>query len=90
MGAHTLKVQTLIEFLDATANTRYVDGPYEDRGGVMLVGFPGSLRTRMIKSALDSHSDALILSDLNVKQWLHLREDFITGRYATLGFMDFE
>lgn len=85
-----MKVETLIEFMDAAANSHFVATPYEDRGGIMLVGFPGSLRTTMIRSALDSHADALILSDLNVQQWLRLREEFVTGRYNTMGFVDFE
>jgi hypothetical protein len=85
-----LRVNTLIEFIDAAVDTKYVRSPFEERGGIMLVGYPGSFKTTILRSAVDHHSDSLCISDLNVQQWLKIKEDFITGRYSTMAFMDFE
>jgi hypothetical protein len=87
---YPLRVLSLVEFIDAAVDTRYVSGPFEERGGLMLVAFPGSFKTTIVRAAVDHHSDALITSDLNVQQWMKIREDFITGRYNTLAFVDFE
>jgi hypothetical protein len=85
-----VRVTSLVEFIDAAADTRYVTGPFEERGGLMLVAFPGSFKTTIVRAAVDHHSDSLVTSDLNVHQWMKIREDFITGRYSTLAFVDFE
>jgi len=85
-----LEATTLIEFLDAVADTKYVRGPFEERGGVMLVGPPGSFKTTIIEAALNSHTDALTLSDLNVQQWLKMKDEFVSKRYTCLGFGEFE
>ena len=85
-----MQVSSMIEFLDAAASTKFVQGPYEERGGVMLVAYPGSFKTTIVKNALAGHTDVMTLSDLNVQQWLKIRDDFITGRYSGIAFTDFE
>lgn len=85
-----MQVSSLIEFLDAVADTKYVNGPFEERGGVMIVGPPGSLKTTIIESAVDTHTDALVLSDLNVQQWMKMKDEFVTKRYTCLAFAEFE
>lgn len=85
-----MKVTTLIEFLDAVADTNYINGPFDERGGVFLVGPPGSLKTTIIEAAINTHGDALPLSDLNVQQWLKIKDEFVTKRYTCLAFPEFE
>lgn len=85
-----MHVSSLIEFIDAACDTKFVQGPYEERGGLMLVAYPGSLKSTILRLGMYHHSDAMVLSDLNVKQWLKMREDFVTGRFSALGFTDFE
>ncbi len=85
-----MQATTLIEFLDAVADTKYVHGPFEERGGVMLVGPPGSLKTTIIEAAVHPHADALTLSDLNVQQWMKMKDEFVTKRYTCLAFAEFE
>lgn len=85
-----MRVATLIEFLDAVADTKYITGPFEERGGVMLVGPPGSMKTTIIEAAVHPHSDALTLSDLNVQQWMKMKDEFVTRRYTCLAFAEFE
>lgn len=85
-----MKVNSLVEFLDAAVDTKYVQGPYDERGGIMIVGYPGSFKTTIIKAAMEHHADAMVISDMNVQQFLKMREDFVTGRYTAIGFTDFE
>lgn len=85
-----MRVESLVEFLDAAANTRYVNDAFKERGGIMIVGPPGTFKTTAIETAMDSHSDAIICSDLNVHQWTKMKDDFACGRYTTLAFPEFE
>ena len=85
-----MQIASLIEFLDAAIYTKYVVGPYEERGGVMLVAYPGSFKTSIVNSSVQGHPDVMKTSDLNVQQWLKVKDDFITGRYTCLAFTDFE
>jgi hypothetical protein len=85
-----IKAETLIEFLDAVADTKFIEGPFEERGGVMLVGPPGSLKTTLIEAAVRTHTDALTLSDLNVQQWMKMKDEFVTRRYTCIAFPEFE
>lgn len=56
----------------------------------MLVAYPGSLKTTIVKSAVGPYPDVMVRSDLNVQQWIKIRDDFVTGRYSALAFTDFE
>jgi hypothetical protein len=85
-----MRVTSLIELLDAAINTKWVQGPFHERGGIMIVGPPGSFKSTIIESALSEHSDAIPLSDLNVQQWIKLKDDFVSKRYSALGFPEFE
>lgn len=85
-----MQVSSIIEFLDAAIDTKFVQGPFEERGGIMLVAYPGSFKSTILASALAGHSDAMKTSDLNVQQWIKVRDDFVTGRFSCLGFTDFE
>ena len=85
-----MKVESLIDFLDCAVDTRYVQGAYDERGGVMIVGPPGSFKTTIICSAIEPHPTAMIVSDLNVQQWLKMKDDFVIERFTCLGFTDFE
>lgn len=85
-----MRVTSLIEFLDAACNTKWIQGPFQERGGIMIVGPPGSFKTTIIEAALNEHSDALPLSDLNVQQWMKVKDDFVSRRYTALGFPEFE
>lgn len=85
-----MKIESLIELLDCAVNTQWVEGPYEERGGIFICGPPGTFKTTIISTALDPHPSALVVSDLNVQQWLKLKDDFVNGRYTSIGFTDFE
>jgi hypothetical protein len=85
-----LRVKSLIEFLDAAIDSKYVQGPFDERGGIMIVGPPGSFKSTIIESACENHADCIISSDLNVQQWLKMKDEFTSKRYSVLGFPEFE
>lgn len=85
-----MRVNSLIEFLDAAADTKFVTGPFEERGGVMMVGPPGSFKTTIIENAMENHPDAIVCSDLNVHQWLKMKDEFVSKRYSVLAFPEYE
>jgi len=85
-----MKVSSLIEFIDAGVDSKYIYGGFEERGGIMLVAYPGMLKSTIIRASLQHHNSAIVNSDMNVHQWIKLREDFVTGRYNAIGFTDYE
>ena len=56
----------------------------------MLVGPPGSFKSTIIETAADPHPDTIVCSDLNVQQWLKMKDEFVNKRYSALGFPEFE
>jgi hypothetical protein len=56
----------------------------------MIVAPPGSFKTTAIETACEAHSNAIVCSDMNVAQWLKVKDEFVSGRYSTLGFPEFE
>lgn len=84
-----MKAQNLIKVLHAAHWSYLVEGKWLERGGIMLVSPPGSLKSSFIKT-LTVHDRALIMSDVNVPTINRLREDIAIGRYRTLAFTEFE
>jgi hypothetical protein len=81
-------VRSLLEVLDAAHLTKFVRSPFTARGGILLIGPPETLRTTLISSALEDYPDALVLSDINVKQLIEMREDMSAGKITTLAFTE--
>lgn len=85
-----MQIKSLIEFLDAAADSKFVSGPFQESGGIMLVGPPGTFKTTIIEAAMEDRPEALILSDLNVQQWMKMKDEFVSKRYTTIAFPEFE
>jgi hypothetical protein len=83
-----LKVENLVEMLSAAHLTVFVESRFNERGGLMLVGPPGSLKTAVTET-MELYPTSLLLSDLTVKQAARLREDIISKRITTLAFTDY-
>jgi hypothetical protein len=82
-----LKVNSLVEVIMAAHLSKAVDvSKFPQRGGIMLVAMPGSLKSTIIKTALDEYPDALILSDVNVQTLNPLRDDIAANKINTLAF----
>jgi hypothetical protein len=86
-----LKALSLIEVLSAAHLSRFVNHSiYQQRGGVFIVSPPGSLKSSLIRSALNGFPDALQLADLNINTLTMLKSSFIDGKYSTMAFGEFE
>jgi len=84
----SVEITVLIETLIAAHFTSFVVSPFDERGGIFLVSPPQQLKSSVIKK-LRMFSDALVVSDLNFQQVNVVREDMCSGRYKTLGFVEF-
>lgn len=87
-----LKVETLIRVLVAAHYSSQVAGPERLKavhGGIMLVSPPASMKTAIIKVALESHAGVLGLSDINVQGLGRLRHTISSGKVKTLAFYEF-
>lgn len=85
-----MQARNIIEVLSAHHQSKYVGGDFEQRGGIMLVAPPGTLKSTLIKLALEEYPDALTLSDLNINTLNQLKSSLLDQRYVTLGFGEFE
>lgn len=80
--------QQLVEAICAAHLAHYVEGSLEQRGGLMLVGPPGALKSTL-SEALSHYADALPLSDINIPTLTNLRDSLATGSITTLVFTEY-
>lgn len=74
----------MVELICAAHLGHMVDGPFDERGGIMLVGPPSTMKTTFV-SVLDRYyPDAVMLSDINVKSLVQMRDAIASGRTNTL------
>lgn len=88
-----MKISTLIEVISAahvSYNLRNVPPEWEQRGGIMLVAPPGNMKTAIITTALSEYPNALLYSDLNVRQLVIIADEIANKKYRTLAFPDYE
>lgn len=84
-----MKAADLIEILCAAHLGSMVEGPFLDRGGIMLVGPPGVLKTTFVGVLDKQYQDAIMLSDINVKSLIQLRDAIASGKINTLVLPEF-
>ena len=84
-----MKVHSLLETLHAAQHTWLVEGPWDERGGILLVAPPGQLKTTLVYT-LDNYSDALCCSDVNIHSLKSIRDSVLGGRYHTIAFGEME
>ena len=81
MGRSTsqaMSVRELMTVLAAAHLSSRVQSRIQDRGGLMLVGPPGVLKSALAMTLEDYH-DALVLTDLNTKALNSIKERIIAG-----------
>jgi hypothetical protein len=74
----------LIEVLCAVHLSSYVDAPFHERGGLMIVGPPGVLKSTFVGVLDKQYGDALMLSDINAQSMKDLRDQMAAGQIRTL------
>lgn len=82
--ARPLTVGDLLEVLCAIHLSSYVEGPFTDRGGLMLVGAPGTLRSTFLSLLDRNYNDAVSMSDINARGLADLREQIAAKTIRTL------
>lgn len=79
-----MRASDLVEVLCAAHLGNMVEGPFLERGGIMLVGPPGVLKTTFVSVLDQQYQDAIMLSDINVKSLIQLRDSIASGKINTL------
>jgi len=80
--------QQLAEIICAAHLAHFVEGTLQQRGGLRLVGPPGSLKSTLAET-LYQYSDALVLTDLNMTLLADLRDSLAVGAINSLVFTEF-
>lgn len=85
-----LKPSTIIEVVSAACDTRYIDGPFPERGAIFLIAPSGHFKNTIINAATIGRSDVLQFSKLTGRQWNDVKGQFIEQRYTVLCLPEFE
>jgi hypothetical protein len=85
-----MHTDTLCEIIDAAHLTKNVQSVFGQRGGLLIVAPPGSLKTSILEYVLDEYPNTFVLSDTNMTQLENFREDMISNRYSTMAFPEFQ
>lgn len=85
-----VKPSTIIEVLSAACDTRYIEGPFPERGAIFLIAPSGHFKNTLINAATLGRSDVLLFSKLTGRQWNDVKGQFIEGRYTCLVLPEFE
>lgn len=84
-----MRIENLVDVMSAAHLSAYVESPYVQRGGLMLVAPPGAFKTTIIKS-VGTFPNCKVLSDVNVQTLNSMHADFSGNVYRTLAFTDFQ
>lgn len=79
-----MQASDLIEVICAAHLGGMVEGPYQERGGIMLVGPPAVLKTTFVEIIERWYADAIMVSDINVKSLIRIRDAIAAGKVGTL------
>lgn len=79
-----LPMRILVECLCASHVASYVRSEFQDRGGIILVGPPGVLKTTFLEFVGRVYHDALAISDINVPTLNDLKDQIASGSIRTL------
>jgi len=83
-GAATVPVETFLEVVCAVHLASYVRGAFPERGGLMVAGPPGVLKSALLDVLDKTYPDALKLSDVNMPTLIALRDQLSTDTIRTL------
>lgn len=85
-----MTTETLCEFLDAAHLSKFVHSTFTNRGGILIVAPPGSLKTSVMEYVFDYYPNAFVLSNVNQQSLDKFREDMISNRYYTMAFPEYQ
>lgn len=79
-----MHISQFLEAICAIHLTSYVESPFQDRGGMMIVGPPGVLKTTAVEILDKQYADAVSVSDINAQGLIALRDAISGGAIRTL------
>lgn len=79
-----LSISVMLEMLCAVHLSSYVESPFQDHGGLMIVGPPGVLKSTFLSILDRNYHDALSLSDLNMRTLVDYRDHIAARTIRTL------
>lgn len=79
----------MLYILNAAHLAYMVDSPFDERGGIMLVGPPGTWKTTLINLSFKGYSDKSFHTDITTKQLVSLRSKMADGSIRSLLFEEF-
>lgn len=86
-----IPLRTLLDAVYAVHMSSYVQYPLEERGGMILVGPPGVLKSAILNVLERHYVTALEMSDLNVQQFVkEMRDPIAAGEVRTIVFPELE
>lgn len=77
-------ILVFLDVLCAAHLSSYLDYPFRSRGGLMVVGPPGILKSTALAVLDDNYADALLLSDINAQNLNKLKGRIVAGAIRTL------
>lgn len=80
----TLPVNLLVEIMCAVHLSSYVESPFNDRGGLMIVGPPSVLKSTLLGILDHTYHDAVAVSDINARSLGDLRDQIAAKVIRTL------
>lgn len=84
-----MQISSLLHVLHAAHHSYLVQSPWEERGGILIIAPPGQLKTTITYS-LEAYSEALCISDINIRSMKSVRDQVLGGRYKTIAFGEME
>src|SRR5215831_4730341 len=85
-----IKPSSLIEVVSAACDTRYVNGPFPQRGALFLDAPSGHFKNTIIRSATDGRVDGFSSSKLNGRQWNEVKEQYTGNSRTWIALPEFE
>ncbi len=83
MPIQTISAEQVIEAICACHLASYVQAPVSDRGGLMLVGPPGALKTTFLE-VLESYHNTMTMSSINTQTLMRAQQDLYSGAIRSL------
>lgn len=85
-----MQIENLFRLTSAAHYSYMVESPFKQRGGILLVADQGNMKSTIVERSLRPYPDALVYSDLTLKQLAVIRNQIANGVYNTLGFLELE
>lgn len=85
-----IRPSTLIEVVSAACDTRYVNGPFPQRGAICLDAPSGHFKNTIIRHATEGRVDGFTASKLNGRQWNDIKDQYVGNHRTYIALPEFE